>query len=210
MREHLGVHDFWYVALPGWLTGVGTLGLAAVTFWLARREGADRRRLQSAEVGRIEAERRAQAGSVAAWFAGLVTVSTGEARQSRVALANRSDEPVYNVVAFLVFVQGAAPHTGEAIMATFPDHVLDYLRVLSVLPPGAWEILTVGDWGGMYRFPGAEIGFTDKSGTHWIRRATGSLEEIPTDAVSHYGLGRPLDYSEPQMLGSAVPGSKAT
>ena|SRR5664280_420933 len=30
MREHLGVHDFWYVALPGWLTGVGTLGLFAV------------------------------------------------------------------------------------------------------------------------------------------------------------------------------------
>jgi hypothetical protein len=202
MREHLAVHDFWLVALPGWLTGVGTLGLAAVTFWLARREGSDRRRLQSAEEDRIMAERRAQAGSVTAWFAGQVNVPVGPP-QSRVAITNRSDEPVYNVVVFLVFVQGAAPDTGEAAMATFEDHVWDYVRVLSVLPPGAWEILTVGDWGGMQRFPGAETGFTDKSGTHWIRRANGSLEEIATDAVSYYGLNYPLLYSEPQMPGSA-------
>ncbi len=148
------------------------------------------------------AERRAQAGSVTAWFAGQVNVPVGPP-QSRVAITNRSDEPVYNVVVFLVFVQGAAPDTGEAAMATFEDHVWDYVRVLSVLPPGAWEILTVGDWGGMQRFPGAETGFTDKSGTHWIRRANGSLEEIATDAVSYYGLNYPLLYSEPQMPGSA-------
>ena len=34
VRDDRAVHDFWFVALPGWLTGIGTLGLAGVTFWL--------------------------------------------------------------------------------------------------------------------------------------------------------------------------------
>jgi hypothetical protein len=39
-----------------------------------------------------------------------------------------------------------------------------------------------------------EIAFTDGAGAHWIRRSTGRLDEIPANAVDHYGIGRPVDY----------------
>ena len=128
--------DFWSVTLPSWLTGVGTLGLAGVTFWLASREGTERRRLQSAELERHKAEHRAHAGLVSAWVADL----TGDSYQTRLALANRSDEPVYNVVVFLVFIQGAAHRTGEEAMANF-EGAPGSKQALAVLPPGAWEVL---------------------------------------------------------------------
>jgi hypothetical protein len=38
---------------------------------------------------------------------------------------------------------------------------------------------------------GAEVAFTDRAGSHWIRRATGKLEELPKE---------PLEYFEPSGL----------
>jgi len=41
--------DFWQIALPGYLTGVGTLTLAAITYLLMRQEVRDRRELAKAQ-----------------------------------------------------------------------------------------------------------------------------------------------------------------
>jgi hypothetical protein len=49
----------------------------------------------------------------------------------------------------------------------------------------------------MMRQPGAEVGFTDRAGRHWIRRATGALESIPTNAVDYYGISRPITLETP-------------
>jgi hypothetical protein len=43
----------------------------------------------------------------------------------------------------------------------------------------------------MHVQPGIELAFTDASGTHWIRRANGALEETPEEAVAHYNLPTP-------------------
>ena len=71
------------------------------------------------------------------------------------------------------------------------------VRMLGTLPPGAFVVPLPGDWGGMYGRPGVEIAFTDASGLHWIRRASGTVEEVPDDAVNHYNLPQPVDWEEP-------------
>jgi len=109
---------------------------------------------------------------------------------------NGSKEPVYNVVIFLVFIQGAAPATGEETMATLEEHSGGLRQTFATVPPGQWECEVDGDWGGMHRFPGVEVAFTDRSGVHWVRRSSGSVEEISRDAVTYYGLFRPVSFGE--------------
>jgi hypothetical protein len=54
-----------------------------------------------------------------------------------------------------------------------------------------------GGWGILSGRVGAEIAFTDRAGASWVRRATGALDELPTDAIDHYAISRPLDYKPP-------------
>jgi len=166
--------------IPAWVSAVGTVSAVS----LALAQVARDRRL------RRQDELIDQAKLVSAWLGTGATESPG----CRIDLSNRSDEPVYEAVIWVVTVQGAGPKTGEeCVRASSP------LATYSVIPPGQWRALALPgfDWG-MSRAPGVEIAFTDRSGRHWIRRASGALAEIPVAAPDHYGLGRPLSLGMPE------------
>jgi hypothetical protein len=51
---------------------------------------------------------------------------------------------------------------------------------------------------------GAEVAFTDRAGRHWIRRATGALEELdvsPIEFLERGGLGGPWQWVFPTPEG---------
>jgi hypothetical protein len=73
--------------------------------------------------------------------------------------------------------------------------------VFPLLPPGRWSVAVrdVEDHPMQGRY-GAEVAFTDRAGRHWIRRATGALEELdisPMEFLSRGGLGGPYDFVSP-------------
>jgi hypothetical protein len=75
----------------------------------------------------------------------------------------------------------------------------------SILPPGRHRVWVGGiGWGrGMGGRPGAEVAFTDRAGRHWIRRATGRLEEIPKEPFEYFkewGLFGPYDLQNPEPI----------
>ena len=51
---------------------------------------------------------------------------------------------------------------------------------------------------------GAEIAFTDRSGSHWIRRPSGELQEIDDGPRAYFGklgLHGPYDLQSPEPYG---------
>lgn len=67
--------------------------------------------------------------------------------------------------------QGAAPHTGEdwVKLTSGGAPQLPHGRVFAAVGPGRWRTVVDGGWGAAGARPGAEIGFTDARGGHWIR-----------------------------------------
>ena len=185
--------------VTGWtaILALATVLLAGGTVWLAvtDRRRDDRKRQQDRERDdrlRAEAlkeaegrERRQQAERISGW------PGQGSLPTTPLILLNRSDEPVYEVVATLVLIQGGAARRGEDYIPS------GYRRVISILPPGRWRVNVDGGWAGMSRRPGVEVAFTDRAGITWIRRATGMLEEVKMPAIDHYGLDRPQELVVP-------------
>lgn len=120
----------WVTAGATALAAVGTAGTLGAALW---QIGAERKR-------RIAETRNDQARRVSAWI-GQSGRSGGQAGPLPVAInvLNRSDEPIYNVVATIVAVQGAAPRRGE----DWPQSVSTVPRVAAaVIPPAGWN----GSW----------------------------------------------------------------
>src|SRR5437867_2693179 len=84
--------DLWSVAVPTWLSSVGTVGaFASGGVLLVRELQRDRRR--------EEQEQRAVAGLVAAWPTRVETrTATTTTVETRVQLRNGGTEPVYRVI----------------------------------------------------------------------------------------------------------------
>lgn len=186
---------------PAWFGAIGTVGAFCV---LIVQVTAERRLRKSAERDALAHAERSQAQGVSAWYAGedgrrlqsspdaSEDEVLGRVPQTRVALHNASEEPVYEAVVWLVFIQGAAPKTGEEWSQL--QTATPYRTILGVIPPGRWTVRFDGGWGAMTARPGAEVAFTDRAGRHWVRRSQGQLERLPRDAVEHYGIARPVDY----------------
>lgn len=146
-------------------------------------------------------ERAGHAQGQAAMIAGRI-LATG-ARATGAWLTNGSEMPVYNVVAWVVETAGSAPRSGEewvrrirpGAQRTDGNEVGPEPSTPALLPllsPGvtelelpAWASSTAGGR------PGIELGFTDASGRHWIRRAGGRLERLEAPAWRHYGFASP-------------------
>ena len=151
--------------VTGWtaILALATVLLAGGTVWLAvtDRRRDDRKRQQDRERDdrlRAEAlkeaegrERRQQAERISGW------PGQGSLPTTPLILLNRSDEPVYEVVATLVLIQGGAARRGEDYIPS------GYRRVISILPPGRWRVNVDGGWAGMSRRPGVEVAFTDRA-----------------------------------------------
>lgn len=172
--------------LAAWVGSIGIALTLVVTAWAVAREAFSRRR------ERI----RGQAESVSAWYAGRC-----DEGRDRLSITNSSMLPIYEVVVSLVFVQGAAPRTIEDWQQLAESNaevrLLEFGAAFTALGPGEWMVSIPSGWGAMMARPGCEIGFTDASGRHWIRRGSGRLVRIRRSAIDHYGLARPVDFQAP-------------
>lgn len=192
-----------------WLAGIGTVAtlIFAVVQWrILRKQSLAELSAQTKE------QRVAQARRVSAWFDGSNPALVGFVRVS-----NTSSEPVSCVVVYEVYMDGGdRPGSGEESERDLQEllsslksmeqsghlepntaenalvHPAKQMRaVLQTLPPGSYPLqLFVGRDN-----PGVEISFTDAAGRHWVRRATGELAERAENALDHYRIPRPVEYS---------------
>jgi hypothetical protein len=175
--------------------GAAALGTVGTLFWavfngleLRRQADGDRRQANAEKV--LDQARR-----VSAWAEVLKEPDFPYAR--RLNLTNSSAEPIYEVVVYLVWVQGSAPGTGEAIESHYRPSRGDISRVraiVQVLPPGNYWLKVPGPTNSpMQGRLGVEVAFTDGAGRHWVRRVpTGNLQRLDATPVQHYGIGRTL------------------
>lgn len=139
----------------------------------------------------LDDERIAQARKVFAWF---------EEISFEVILGNSSEESVYDIVLYLVWVQEAEPRTGEDAERLAGKGGPRLMRaIVRVLPPGNYRVEIDGpeEWPppGLAHL-GVEMAFTDSANRHWIRRADGrGLGRLASDPITHYVIPRPLFYS---------------
>lgn len=197
----------WIGAAGTAIAAVGTVGAFATALHQIKNERDYRQHLQERE---YRENHRSQATKISAWTG--VPDRTPEPNGSTpIYLINGSAEPVYTVVASIVFIQGAAPNSIEeqlkvADRATRrPGCPTVPVTTLSILPPGKWRVQIVGThWSGaLSGRSGAEVAFTDKAGSHWIRRGLGALEELPEPPLEYFSklnLRGPYDFVPPEAF----------
>lgn len=186
------------------LSAIGTVGAliwAVLNGLRLRREAAtDRRKAEATEAAAVAQQRIDQARRVCGWItrAGLNERQLTDLYAQRVLLSNSSAEPVYELVAYLVWVQGAAPHTGEELQIHPYADMREIRAIVQVLPPGNFQLALVGPSNQpMQGQLGLEISFTDAAGHSWVRRVpSGDLQELNAHPVDHYLIGRPLQYNQ--------------
>lgn len=196
--------------VPTWVAGVGTVGTLAAALWQIRSERS--RRLASDE--QLRTERHLEQARLVAGYMGeqeepAERPETLADDQGRTAfyLANNSPEPVYSVVVGMVFVQGAGPHSLEDMLEL--NHKQYGRRgpvtTVSILPGGLYRIWISGT--GWHRIlsgrAGVEIAFSDAAGAHWIRRATGRLDELskpPLEYLQDWEFYGPHDFQTPERV----------
>ena len=195
-------------SIPTWVAGVGTVGTLSAA--LVQIRGERKRRL-SQEIAAAKSLKESQAQLIAAWagraetpLAQNLDINREYQGRTPINLINSSNSPVYSLVASIVFIQGAAYKTTEELMAHHGNG-LSPTTTIAILPPGAWRIWIPGShWSGILGGrSGAELAFTDRAGIHWIRRATGVLEEI-SEPPFHYfqklGLHGPYELQVPEPI----------
>jgi hypothetical protein len=139
-----------------------------------------------------ESGKRAQAQRVVAWN-GL--------REHVFPIRNGSDQPVFKVIAYLVWTSSPIPeiaarwgHFGdgegaEKHYATIGEFINRVRAVYPVIPPGTWAMPMEGPSAVPQTEPyklGLEVAFTDAAGQHWVRTALGELVKRRHDAFEHH------------------------
>lgn len=198
--------------LPTWIAAVGTVGAFIAAFIQINTER--RRRHENEERERRE-RHLAQARLIAAVIGPEERQEDGQAkdehREGRTAvdLINSSSEPVYRLVVGIVYIEGTGPRTIEEMCKIRHPQGREVRRLAvttaSILPGGIYRIWIRGiGWSRIKsgRF-GAEVAFTDRAGSHWIRRATGNLIEIPEEPLMYFkqfGMSAPYDLQTPERM----------
>ncbi len=194
--------------LPTWVASVGTVGAVWVALFQIRTER--RRRHEREEQDRVE-RHRAQARLVSAVMGPEERVPDDDVGgRTGVDLINASAEPVYSLVVGIVFVQGAGPGSIEGMLGLRKDE--DWpprpvpVTTASILPGGTYRVWIGGTgWSRILSGrSGAEVAFTDRAGSHWVRRAMGQLEELDQEPFAYFtqrGLFSPYELQTPERLG---------
>lgn len=185
----LAVSSDWVTAWATVGAAVGTVLAFVVAFVQINRERTARMQAQAASLQR---ERRGQAEHISGWLSGQ---DLGAVQP--IALHNASVEPVYRAVVWMVFIQGAGPHTGIGA-ARLPSSNWPFRSFISVIPPGTSYTSVSGGWGALSARPGVELAFTDRTGVHWLRSPDGQLAEIDQPPTEYYGLDGPHDWRAPE------------
>ena len=196
-----------YGDVPEWVASIGTVAAFAAVAVQIKLDQSRRHKQEQYD----EQERHRSQATLISSMPGPVEPSMGqELNEGRSAIDcfNGSAEPVYNVVVGIVFLQGAGPRTTEdmmklLLMAEKREGVPT--TTLSILPPGRSRAWVRGThWTGvMAGRAGTEIAFTDRSGSHWIRRVDGDLEELRIDPLTYFGqfnFNGPHEFQTPEPL----------
>jgi hypothetical protein len=210
-RGSWGNVPMWVLAVTTLLAFVAAAFAALVTYELLRIESR-RVALAVAELRqREEAQCRAQAARVAAWYGRWSSVVKGpgmtadprEWRRWGAIISNASDLPVYNVrVSFCVAVDPSAGLTwrqGER-----------FAGALRLVPPGEEHIempdhlRTDEEASGNQPTWLVAIQFTDAFGARWLRDPQGRLE--PADADPAGMVGNHLQHSGRTPIAGRAPG----
>ena len=129
--------------------------------------------------------------------------------RTAVDLINSSPEPVYNLVIAIVGIQGTLPRTIEGWLEMRDRYRSEQgtpepipVTTASILSSGTYRVWIRGTgwWGVLSGRGAAEIGFTDRDGCHWIRRASGQLEELSEDPIHYYLKHGPHELQTPERL----------
>jgi hypothetical protein len=225
-----------------WVASVGTVAAVGVALWQVFRERSARQAREAQD--RVQAARDrtdrhlAHARLVSAWTApaevvpGAQHVEYGDDVSADAAfnyrtpvyIHNSSAEPVYEVVAGLVFIQGAAPRNLEGMLdlrqkrlqamseaaasgEDVPTQLSGWSRgpvtTIGIVPPGTWRAWIRGKgWTSILSGRGGvDVAFVDRAGVSWIRRAMGPLEELPTrplEYIAQHGLHGPYEFQPPE------------
>ena len=184
--------------LPTWLAALGTVGALGAALWQISTE---RKRRHEREEQQREERHLAQARLIAAVI-GPEEQSGGRTVSARtgIDLINGSPEPVYRLVVAIVNIQGAGMSTIEQWIESWDRDEkvpgVPPIMTVSILPSGTYRVwVDFFGWG-----TGAEVAFTDRAGSHWIRHASGQLEELAEDPISHYLGAGPHDLVTPERL----------
>lgn len=182
-RRILARHHSW---VREWLV----LAAAVIAVAVGYQQIGDERAARRAVEDRIaRGEVRAQAERVAAWIAG------DEDAGMEAVLANRSDQPVYQVIAWRVAAYGAGAHKGQEL-----DELSGELRTFAALPPGEYKTLFSPGFHGMGLRPGIELAFRDQAGVTWIRFADGRLKRVRVSPIDFYGINEAQGWEIPDPL----------
>jgi hypothetical protein len=204
---HHRLMQFDFGDVPTWVAAVGTAGALGAA--LAQIHSERNHRISQEAADRTE-RHESQARLIAAWAGkGIRPKKLPSDGYTPIYLINSSQEPVYELVVCVVAIQGAAPRCVEDLLKYREERAGSHgelsqipLTTLSILPPGKWATTVSGsDWDGhMSGRNGVDIAFTDRSGSHWVRRALGRLEELdssPLDYFQKSGLFGPHDLRSP-------------
>lgn len=217
-----------------WVAAVGTVSAVAVALIQVARE----RSARLAHEAQDRADHHlAHARLISAWMGPAEAVPDaqhvdyGDAEvdaiynfRTPIYVHNSSAEPIYEIVAGIVFIQGAAPRTLEGMLsfrqqrreenaelaaegmdveAAQRAFHRDPVTTAGIVPPGTWRLWVRGKgWTSILAGRGGvDVGFVDRAGVSWVRRAMGPLEELPKrplEYFSQHGLYGPHELQGPE------------
>lgn len=172
--------------------------------------GAEHRRRHEREAQERDERHRAQARLVAVVLGPEEREPgrSGRSGRSGADLINGSPEPVYRLVVAIVNIQGSSPRSIEGWIER-RDREADVLSLprvpvtsVSILPGGMYRVW-IDDIGWGRVLSGrrvAEVAFTDRAGSHWVRRGTGELEELAGGPILHYLGAGPHELQTPERI----------
>lgn len=220
-----------------WVAAIGTVSAVVVALLQVARE---RNARLSREARDRSNRHRAHARLISSWTGPAEALPESERVEygapeldrafnyrTPVYVHNSSEEPIYEVVVGIVFIQGAAPRSLEGILdlrhrrrqqtaelASKGVEVSteqrafdgDPVTTSGIVPPGTWRLWIRGKgWTSiMAGRGGVDVAFVDRAGVSWARRAMGSLEELPKRPLDHFGehgLAGPHEFQVPERLG---------
>jgi hypothetical protein len=92
-------------------TYLGFLAAGLAAFFAWRSLSRQSKHYQADQRQKHEVDRRQHAQHISAWVGGVIENPVHTERDTPITILNRSNEPVYDVVVSLVFLQGASPST---------------------------------------------------------------------------------------------------